>query len=632
MKKPDEVIDNSKIIKELVGKEVLFFKDTENFRIYENIFEIEFLDKHRIQRIKPNYVLLRKYPEEDVTIDREVDLIEVLTLNFPENQEYKFSFEEWKMLWLKYGGWIPPDLNPPSQYLSIKEAREFFSKLPSKTEVIFDYYFSPNEYLYDFCKYKSEISLERYIRFLNINLQYFNYNILNIDIDRERIIAKKRYQIFGRPIPLEILNINEWNYILNLSNNNLIQEYCRKSSYRSIKPELTSPEFENVEGTTSHRYREIINPGFYPYHIFYNNPTEEDLKTYIKIYIIRYLRSISQETIDENLIIYNLLFNYQFSKLLKYKHKIILLPTVAAIPSAIFFKWLLRYTKNELTKKNRKDLAEKIFIPRFIFINTSSRYLRRNILINGELNYEIFNNLKNDLINKSLEEQKELIEKQIKSIEEQIKSIKNKKYKTEKEREEAEKERESLNFLKNILENSLNLKRRFEVVFKKIFHDINIYNLSEKLQLLRLSFLDDAIGSKATYFFSYIISYFALLDIFKDKLKSNWNEVSEQIYSFLDNQMFPLSPRLNISEFDYLDTEETNRLIFTKRIFIELLPLFKVRKEDSKFTIQRIIKTTSENEPAYIFNNRKVDILKEIAKYLSPLMAEYIIRYPELVY
>ncbi|GIW65564.1 MAG: hypothetical protein KatS3mg094_083 [Candidatus Parcubacteria bacterium] len=604
---------------QLLNQEILSFKNFNEFNPTQNIFEVNLMEKYIIREIKgEDTLLLRKITDtEDLIDDKETEIIEVLSLNFPESEEYKFPIEYWINLWIKYGGWIDLNNLPQKNELSIKEAREFFSKIPSKTEVIFDYYFSTEETLYNFCKYKSQHYLSRYISFLNIHLENFNYDIVGINLDYERFLALKRYKLFGRPIPLEILSLEEMNYLLR--NERLKEEYLSKTTKRTFNCDLNiqNPTSNQYAGTTRIIYTKLKNPEYYPYHIFLGNPSEEEIIEYIKVLLIKNLvSSFTQNQFDENTIIQNLIFNCQLYKILKSEDKIILLPTVATIPTAFLFKWLLRYTKKELIKRGREDLAEKIVIPKFLFINSESIYLRENLSNEGIMN-QIFQNLKEGLTTKTLDEKLQELKKEIE------------------EKGKNEEEKKKLNFLKYIIEFSLNLKKRLYIVNKELFDDLNIDNLRQKLSELKISFLDDATGMKATYFLSYTSAYLAILDILKDKLKNDWDKIRDEIYDILEREIMPIQFTANLESLDYqtIYNQSANRFIITERLFIELLPIFKRKKEKKSENPEIILEKPDIKTEKILhdFNTKKIEILKEISKYLSPFLADYIITYPNLV-
>lgn len=216
MKEQKNLPDKETPYKEFLGRELNFFDENNEIK------------KFKIRKIVNNCFILRKEDEERM-IDIEVPIIEVLTLNFPDSEDYVFPKEEWKNFWLKYGGYLPPQVKIDKDQLSIKEAREIFSKLPSEFEKNLLYFLMPNETIYSFfIEIENKIiTLDEISYYLNQfaalstmkNLTYLfdyylstkNKNLASYEqsFELERQNSIKRYQFFGKPRELELYNQRE---------------------------------------------------------------------------------------------------------------------------------------------------------------------------------------------------------------------------------------------------------------------------------------------------------------------------------------------------------------------------------------------------------------------------------------
>jgi hypothetical protein len=617
--------DVRKLNKELIGKEFPFFSE-----------DYSILDIYSVVRVTDKYILLRKI-EEDVIKDREVEIIEFLALNFPESEEYKFSFEEWKNLWIKYSGWLPKDFKPLASELSIKEARELFSRLPSKIELLLDYYHSA-QYRPDFFIFLKNPNIDTLIVFAKYIETYFNLDnfcaIANIENKNNEIkMAKVREKLFGKPIPLELLDELERSRFLN--ERNKIENYLLKlAEGRSIKP---NNDFEKIirsileksaGGTTiitsENRVNPIFDPTCFPPNIFQKKdirdipPDELDsyLDILLKINFLSPYNLYSKDIYKE--IIEKILYSKYLYILLKEKPEIIVAPPTNIIPYSFFIKYLLKYTKKILELKN-KELADKIKIPKFIFVNTEAHYLR----------YIIREKYNNNFLT-LFEELKEYID-DIK-LEDLTEKITNSGFDEEKKR-----------FYRYLIESSIWLKNKLITFFEKINNLEELEKEIDEKRKLIFAFLDDAFGNQfATYNTFYIMAYFAIRDILRgiktsEADSTNFNDMIDRII----REIMPSGDLLpsNTSIQDLSAMRGNLRIMEAGRnILLPFLPILKTKSFEKLLFRHRLTHHLIESEEdkslfkrMLEFNKRKLEILKLLAQKLAPHFAEYIKQHPDLV-
>jgi len=626
-------LDFKKLNKELAGKEFYFF--SENF---------DSLKPYLVVKITDKYVLLRE-SQENVIKNREVEIIEFLTLNFPESEEYKFSFEEWKNLWLKYGGWLPKNFNLDFQELSIKEARELFSKLPSKIELLLDYFHSvkKNLYFFMFLKDANQQTLLNYIKSLDIyfDKSYF-LKIINIEDEAQEIkMAKIREKLFNKPIPLELLDEFERSKIVQDYNKISGNDYLvRLSLGRTIKPNnefdqivyfiLESSVGGTLLFTSENRFNTLFNPSFYPPNIFGVEKIEEipidELDAYLEILLkstfLRNFQLFSENIYKE--IVENILYSRYLVVLLKTRPEIVFVSPTNIIPYTFFIKYLLKYTK-EILKERNNPLEDKIKIPKFIFINTEANYLRS--IINKEYmgNFtDLFEELKQFINNKKLEE-----------FEEKLDEILSRENFSE----------DKKNFYRYLIKSAIWLKRKLIPFFEKIN---SIHDLEREVYIKRnllIAFLDDAFGAQfATYNITYILLYLSIRDILQPLKRPEMNldlfneRIDEIIRKILPSDSL-LPPGSSIQ--DLFTMIENLRIMEAGRdIFISLLPIVKIKfqLDDQNLPFRHKLPHHISDKDKKLkrnivnFNRRKVEILKLAAQKLATHFADYIEQHPFVVY
>jgi hypothetical protein len=627
--------DVRKLNKELIGKEFPFFSE-----------DYSILDIYSVVRVTDKYILLRKI-ERDVIKDREVEIIEFLALNFPESEEYKFSFEEWKNLWIKYGGWLPKDFKPPASELSIKEARELFSRLPSKIELLLDYYHSA-KYHQDFFIFLKNPNIYTLIAFAKYIETYFNLdnfcataNIGNKDNEIE--MAKVREKLFGKPIPLELLDELERSSVLeeyykdkDENERNKIENYILKlADGRSIKP---NNDFEKIirsileksaGGTTiitsENRVNPIFDPTCFPPNIFQKKDIRDippdELDSYLDILLkINFLSSYNLYSKDiYKEIIEKILYTKYLYILLKEKPEIIFAPPTNIIPYSFFIKYLLKYTKKILELKN-KELADKIKIPKFIFVNTEAHYLR----------YIIREKYNNNFLT-LFEELKEYID-DIK-LEDLAEKITNSGFDKEKER-----------FYRYLIESSIWLKNKLITFFEKINTLEELEKEIDEKRKLIFAFLDDAFGNQfATYNTFYIMAYFAIRDILRGLKTSeadstNFNHMIDRIIKKIMPSDTLLPSHTSIQDLFTIMGGNLRIMEAGRNILLPFLPILKTKYFEELLFRHRLTHHLIESEEdkslfkrILEFNKRKLEILKLLAQKLAPHFAEYIKQHPDLV-
>jgi hypothetical protein len=626
--------DVRKLNKELIGKEFTFFSE-----------DYSILDIYSVVRVTDKYILLRKI-EEDVIKDREVEIIEFLALNFPESEEYKFSFEEWKNLWIKYGGWLPKDFKPPASELSIKEARELFSRLPSKIELLLDYYHSAKYHL-DFFIFLKNPNIDTLISFAKYIEIYFNLDnfcaIANIENKNNEIeMAKVREKLFGKPIPLELLGelerirfLEEYYKAKDENERNKIENYLSKlADGRSIKPnndfeKIISFILEKSAGgttiiTSENRVNPIFDPTCFPPNIFQEKdisdipPDELDsyLDILLKINFLSPYNLYSKDIYKE--IIKKILYTKYLYILLKEKPEIIVAPPTNIIPYSFFIKYLLKYTKKILELKN-KELADKIKIPKFIFVNTEAHYLRYIIREKYNNNFlTLFEELKGYIDDIKLED---LTEK-----------ITNSGFDEEKKR-----------FYRYLIESSIWLKNKLITFFEKINTLEELEKEIDEKRNLIFAFLDDAFGNQfATYNTFYIMAYFAIRDILRGLKTSkadstNFNNMIDRIIREIMPSGDLLPSHKSIQDLFTIMGRNLRIIEAGRNILIPLLPILKTSFEKLPFRHRLTHHLIESEEDKSLFkrmldfNKRKLEILKLLAQKLAPHFAEYIKQHPYLV-
>jgi hypothetical protein len=629
--------DVRKLNKELIGKEFPFF--SEDYII---------LDIYSVVGVTDKYILLRKI-EGDVIKDREVEIIEFLALNFPESEEYKFSFEEWKNLWIKYGGWLPKDFKPPASELSIKEARELFSRLPSKIELLLDYYHSA-QYRPDFFIFLKNPNFDTLIVFAKYIETYFNLDnfcaIANIENKNNEIkMAKVREKLFGKPIPLELLDelersrfLEEYYKAKDENERNKMENYLLKLAYgRSIKP---NNDFEKIirsileksaGGTTiitsENRFNPIFDPTCFPPNIFQEKDISDippdELDSYLDILLKinfsspynLYSKDIYKEIIEK------ILYSKYLYILLKEKPEIIVAPPTNIIPYSFFIKYLLKYTKKILELKN-KELADKIKIPKFIFVNTEAHYLRDIISKKYNNNFlTLFKELKEYIDYIKLED---LTEK-----------ITNSDFDEEKKR-----------FYRYLVESSIWLKNKLITFFEKINTLEELEKEIDEKRKLIFAFLDDAFGNQfATYNTFYIMAYFAIRDILRglktseaDSTNFNFNDIIDRIIREIMPSDDLLPSHTSIQDLFTIMGRNLRIMEAGRNILIPFLPILKTKYFEELLFRHRLTHHLIESEEdkslfkrMLEFNKRKLEILKLLAQKLAPHFAEYIKQHPDLV-
>jgi hypothetical protein len=631
--------DVRKLNKELIGKEFTFFSE-----------DYSILDIYSVVRVTDKYILLRKI-ERDVIKDREVEIIEFLALNFPESEEYKFSFEEWKNLWIKYGGWLPKDFKPPASELSIKEARELFSRLPSKIELFLDYYHSA-KYDQDFFIFLKNPNIYTLIAFAKYIETYFNLdnfcataNIGNKDNEIE--MAKVREKLFGKPIPLELLDelersrflkefLEEYYKAKDANERNKIENYLLKlAEGRSIKPnndfeKIISFILEKSAGgttiiTSENRFNPIFDPTCFPPNIFQKKdirdipPDELDsyLDILLKINFLSPFNLYSKDIYKE--IIEKILYSKYLYILLKEKPEIIFAPPTNIIPYSFFIKYLLKYTKKILELKN-KEFADKIKIPKFIFVNTEANYLRYIIREKYNNNFlKLFEELKGYIDDIKLED---LTEK-----------ITNSGFDEEKKR-----------FYRYLIESSIWLKNKLITFFEKINTLEELEKEIDEKRKLIFAFLDDAFGNQfATYNTFYIMAYFAIRDILRglktqEADSTNFNNMIDRIIRKIMPSGNLLPSHTSIQDLFTIMGRNLRIMEAGRNILIPLLPILKTKSFEKLPFRHRLTHHLIESEEDKIlfkrmleFNKRKLEILKLLAQKLAPHFAEYIKQHPNLV-
>lgn len=627
--------DVRKLNKELIGKEFPFFSE-----------DYSILDIYSVVRVTDKYILLRKI-EGDVIKDREVEIIEFLALNFPESEEYKFSFEEWKNLWIKYGGWLPKDFKPPASELSIKEAREVFSKLPSKIELLLDYYHSVKYYpdFFIFLKNPNINTLISFVKYIDIYFNLDNFcTIANIENKNNEIkMAKAREKLFGKPIPLELLDELERSRFLEKyykakdeNERNKIENYLLKfADGRSIKP---NNDFEKIirsileksaGGTTiitsENRVNSIFDPTCFPPDIFQEKDISDippdELDSYLDILLkINFLSPYNLYSEDiYRKIIENILYNKYLYILLKEKPEIIVASPTNIIPYSFFIKYLLKYTKKILELKN-KELADKIKIPKFIFVNTEAHYLR----------YIIREKYNNNFLT-LFEELKEYIDDI--NLEDLTEKIKNSDFDEEKKR-----------FYRYLIESSIWLKNKLITFFEKINTLEELEKEIDEKRKLIFAFLDDAFGDQfATYNTFYIMAYFVIRDILRglktpEADSTNFNDMIDRMIRKIMPSGNLLPSHTSIQDLFTIIGRNIRIMEAGRNILIPLLPILKTKSFEKLPFRHRLTHHLIESEEdkslfkrMLEFNKRKLEILKLLAQKLAPHFAEYIKQHPDLV-
>ncbi|MCS7183824.1 MAG: hypothetical protein NZ866_00555 [Patescibacteria group bacterium] len=611
---------------ELLGKEVDFF------------FEGK-IERFIIYKITVDYFILRKKDNNRI-IDLEVPIIEVLSLNFSESEEYEFSIEEWKNFWLKYGGYFSPNFKITKERLSIKEAREIFSQLPSQFEAILFYYLLPNRRIYsifsDLHIRNIIFYLESYVDISSIKnfifLYYlikYNLNTLQINNDeafrQEREKSIKRNKFFGRIEEIELKDEKERDDFLSKTPDEIIDYFRRLLNIRryflDVQPQFYEKiaeirreldERNQLSGISSISFfQEIIDPHLYPQNIFENDEYLSDLNDYfIVIFIKNYLlleSHLEKLTFPiENFILNKILFRGTLSKFLKIKPQFIILPTVNPVPSAYFYKYLLFFTKKLLMVSN-PALAQKIVIPKFILFDFIDRAIFRVLLSIKDNSSSGFQFLFNLFTEHSLEE----IEKKIGE--------------------------EDLNLSKeNKIKLSIIIKHIKRVKLKLSKFIQTEKNNSLEFFINSLFFLDDALSEGYSYFFSMLILSLALVDIFRNIIDPN-----EILSLFKERFSFKFNED---GEIDLKEVRRNENLFFTSHnLFKEFIPFFKFHRLTNGSYL------TSTYYPGFIYeemgeffnkeiiekfvrlSQRKITILKLLAKKLSPFLAQMIIANPDLV-
>ena len=622
---------DSFLYKELLEKEVLFFDENNN------------LNKFRVIKIKNNFFVLRRI-EETIIIDIEIPIIEVLALNFPDSEKYIFSTDEWKNFWLKYGGYLPTQTKIDKEHLSIKEAREIFSKLPSYFEKILLYFLFPNEGLYklllelyynednnkdfnvfdDYLRFYVDLNLVRKITYMLFLLKKDINNNLSVDevLLLERNNSLKREMFFGRRREIELYSEEERLKLRERLKAELIELIkirepllsLEKDFYHQLKEIQERLNKENlIRGrSTLSFFVDLLNIFSFPLKNL-EDVSDEEIKIYLLILFIKNNGVFFDELIKstepvENFIIRKFLTNLGLDLIIMLKPQFIISPTTNVVPFAYFYRNLLRFTKKILVNC-QSSLADNLPNPKFILFDFISRndwsYFRLK-KINNQYAAIYFLNLFREY---SLDKLKE-------------KAILN-----------------EFNLDNEVLQNLLKIINDVQRVINKLskyklFSIDNIRKINDFESLINgICFMDDFLVSGDTYFYSMYILLLALLNMYR---YLDFNEM----YRCFKKRFLVDFINMDIPEyFEYpeklIETLNKPIILTSTDFFKNLIPFLKFSKREEfaiftyypgfKYTIlekyfpSKLIKEIIE------FSRIKITILKKMAEIMAKIMPPYLV-------
>jgi hypothetical protein len=637
------------------NKELSISKKEENLKYKEFLnqklwfWENNLLQEFQVIKIKNGHFLLKR-EENNRIIEIETPVIEVLTLNFPEAQDYQFSKEQWKNFWLKYGGYLPENFNFEKEKLSIKEAREIFSQLPSRFEVNWMYYLFPtnDRQLSDFIVNKNFQGLTHYLEIIAsfdfIKEFIFFHSLIDqkdnsdhnfqLSYEKEKNNSLKRYHFFGTIREIELFDEEERFKFLSESPSDIEDYLKRLFKNRELIIKINRDHYDYIKnleerlrrahlliGVTSQaHWEEILNFEFYPVDIFLSDKiNKQELKTFFKIFMLKYFfqhliedELFQQNSLDEKFFLSKLLTINQLKEILKKHPRFLILPTTNALPIVYFYKNLIKFTQIKLLKnKKYQEIGKKLTVPQIILFDFIDRYFWRNLL-NEQINnqpllayfYELIkNNPLDDL--------------------------------------EIKINYHNLNLSQENREKIKILIYYLQRVKKKIskYKELNkISSLSDLVNLLKeFYFIDDMPTNNFTYFASFYTLILSLFDIFRDRV-NNFSDLEKAL-----KEEFKFD--INNPSLDLSIVENNERCFFTGRdIFKEFNLFFKVKKTDQNLTYtyypgfyyEDLIKFLGE-ESHWLFEHltqltqRKMKILKIFSSYLSSFLAEMIINNPDII-